>query len=104
MSNEYVAQLPPLHEAQKKVAQSDSRWKILCAGRRFGKTRLGVQLCLENALAGKRAWWVAPTFAIARVGWRAIENAAYSFPEEIRPKISLANMEVHFPKWWIYRC
>lgn len=97
MSNEYVAQLPPLHEAQKKVAQSDSRWKILCAGRRFGKTRLGVQLCLENALAGKRAWWVAPTFAIARVGWRAIENAAYSFPEEIRPKISLANMEVHFP-------
>ena len=82
MSNEYVAQLPPLHEAQKKVAQSDSRWKILCAGRRFGKTRLGVQLCLENALAGKRAWWVAPTFAIARVGWRAIENAAYSFPKK----------------------
>ena len=97
MSNQYVAQLPPLHEAQKKVADSNARWKILCAGRRFGKTRLGVQLCLETALAGKRAWWVAPTFSIARVGWRAIENAAYSFPEEIRPKISIANMEVHFP-------
>ena len=40
-----IAKLPPLHEAQLKVTESDARWKILCAGRRFGKSRLGVQLC-----------------------------------------------------------
>jgi predicted phage terminase large subunit-like protein len=92
----YKGVLPPLHEAQKTVAESEARWKVLCAGRRFGKTRLGVQMCMENALEGKRAWWVAPTFAIARVGWRAIEAAAMSFPAKIRPKVSIANMEVHF--------
>ena len=92
----YSAKLPKLHEAQETVAKSEARWKILCAGRRFVKTILGVQLCMQAALEGKRAWWVAPTFAIARVGWRAIEAAAMSFPLEIRPKVSLANMEVTF--------
>lgn len=100
----YVPKLPGLHENQKEVASSDSRWKILCAGRRFGKTRLGIHLCMEKALDGGRAWWVAPTFAIARVGWRALENAAYSFPEEIRPKVSLANMEVIFPNGGSIAC
>src|SRR6056300_1862516 len=96
MTNKYVPKLPALHKGQLEVANSEARWKVLCAGRRFGKTRLGVQMCMENALQGKRAWWVAPTFAIARVGWRAIEAAAMSFPEKIRPKVSIANMEVHF--------
>ena len=95
-SDTFVIGFPALHEAQQEVANSDARWKILCAGRRFGKSRLGVQLCMQAALQGKRAWWVAPTFAIARVGWRAIEAAAMSFPQEIRPKVSLANMEVTF--------
>ncbi len=92
-----IAEFPELHEAQLKVAKSDARWKILCAGRRFGKSRLGVQLCLQTALAGKRAWWVAPTYTIARVGWRDILESARSFPEQIQPEISLVNMEVKFP-------
>ena len=90
----YVPKLPGLHIAQQNVADSEARWKILCAGRRFGKTRLGVQLCIETALAGGRAWWVAPTFSIARVGWRDIAASAKSFPKEIEPKVSLANMQI----------
>jgi len=100
----YIPELPGLHENQQEVSQSDARWKILCAGRRFGKTRLGIHMCMEVALNGGRAWWVAPTFAIARVGWRALENAAYSFPPEIQPKISLANMEVLFPNGGSISC
>ena len=63
---------PELHPAQEEVRDSEARWKILCAGRRFGKSRLGVQLCMQKALDGGRVWWVAPTFAIARVGWRDV--------------------------------
>jgi len=100
----YIPELPGLHENQQEVSKSDARWKILCAGRRFGKTRLGIHMCMEVALNGGRAWWVAPTFAIARVGWRALENAAYSFPPEIQPKISLANMEVLFPNGGSISC
>ena len=94
MVNKYVPTLPPLHKGQLEVAKSDARWKILCAGRRFGKTRLGVQMCMEVALRGGRAWWVAPTFSIARVGWRDIAASAKSFPKEIEPKVSLANMQI----------
>ena len=97
MAKTLVTKFPDLHEAQQKVAESDARWKILCAGRRFGKTRLGVQMCLETALSGKRAWWVAPTYTIARVGWRDILDAARSFPVEMEPEISLVNMEIKFP-------
>ena len=42
----YIPELPGLHENQKEVAESNSRWKILCAGRRFGKTRLGMHMCI----------------------------------------------------------
>ena len=100
----YIPELPGLHKNQQEVSKSDARWKILCAGRRFGKTRLGIHMCMEVALNGGRAWWVAPTFAIARVGWRALENAANSFPQEIQPKISLANMEVLFPNGGSISC
>ena len=94
----FVIGFPALHEAQQTVSDSNARWKILCAGRRFGKSRLGVQLCMEKALQGKRAWWVAPTYSIARVGWRDIQESARSFPELLEPNISLVNMEVKFPQ------
>ena len=94
MTSKYLPKLPPLHAGQQKVRDSEARWKILCAGRRFGKTRLGVQMCMEVALKGGRAWWVAPTFSIARVGWRDIAASAKSFPREIEPTVSLANMQI----------
>ena len=50
----YTIDFPELHEAQQTVKDDPARWKILCAGRRFGKSRLGVQLCLEQALDGGR--------------------------------------------------
>ncbi len=92
----YNITFPPLHDAQKEVHDSNARWKILCAGRRFGKSRLGVQMCMEVALAGGRAWWVAPTFAISRVGWRDIQAAAASFPEEMGVNIKVGDMQVDF--------
>ena len=88
---------PPLHEPQQEVRDSDARWKILCAGRRFGKSRLGVQLCMEKALAGGRVWWVAPTFAIARVGWRDVVAAASVFPKDAGVDVKVGDMTVHFP-------
>jgi len=93
----YTIDFPKLHEAQQTVKDDPARWKILCAGRRFGKSRLGVQLCLEQALDGGRVWWVAPTFAIARVGWRDVVAAASEFPKEAGVNIKIGDMEVTFP-------
>ena len=88
--------LPHLHPQQQVVADSEARWKILCAGRRFGKSRLGVQLCVEMAMAGKRAWWVAPTFSIARVGWRDIMMAGYDLAA-LGAEVKMGDLRVSFP-------
>ena len=92
-----IIKLPELHKNQKIVADDEARWKILCAGRRFGKTRLGVQLCIETAMQGKRAWWVAPTFSIARVGWRDIMMAGFDLADSLGVEVKMGDMVVNFP-------
>ncbi len=53
---------------------------MLAAGRRWGKTLLGAALCAQVALNGGRAWWVAPSYPMARVGWRAMRRIAAQIP------------------------
>lgn len=68
--------LPTLHPRQAEVARDPARFRVLVAGRRWGKSRLGVFLCLDAALRGRRAWWVAPTYAQASVAWRVARPVA----------------------------
>lgn len=49
-------------------------------GRRWGKTRLGVALGLEALFSGKRAWWVAPTYAQSSIAWRLAAPMAAQVP------------------------
>jgi len=72
--------LPNLHVGQRAVKDSPARYKVLACGRRWGKTRLGTALCLEIALRGKRAWWVAPSYKLAAVGWRGVTLLARQLP------------------------
>jgi phage terminase large subunit-like protein len=73
--------LPPLHHGgQYEVAHDPARFKVLCCGRRWGKTRLGTLLCLAAALKGGRAWWVAPSYKVAAVGWRGLKALARQIP------------------------
>lgn len=51
---------------------STARFKVVAAGRRFGKTKFGAVMCVITALKGKRAWWVAPSYAGSLIGWREI--------------------------------
>ena len=78
--------LPKLHEGQKPIQASDARYKVLACGRRWGKTRLGALLCLETALKGGRAWWVAPSYKMANVGWRSIYRLGVQIPGSVANK------------------
>ena len=65
--------------------QSDARFRVLACGRRWGKTRLGALLCLRTGLSRGRAWWVAPSYKMAHVGWRLVTQLAAQIPgAEIR--------------------
>ena len=69
-----------LHPAQTVVHNDPARFRVVNAGRRWGKTRLGVMECLDVSLANGRAWWVAPSYKIAQVGWRPLQRLARRIP------------------------
>lgn len=71
---------PRMHAAQREVFESRARFRVVCAGRRWGKTLLGAWLCVECGMAGGRAWWVAPHYPIAEIGWRMIKWLAARVP------------------------
>ena len=80
----YKVKLPQLHSGQHDVAINNARFKVLAAGRRWGKTRLGVWLCLEKAWRGGRAWWIAPTYAMALEGWKDLRNIGVEYGTVIK--------------------
>jgi phage terminase large subunit-like protein len=86
--------LPALHTSQRRVVDSDKRFRVLACGRRWGKTRLGAALCIYVALSGGRSWWCAPSYPMSIVGWRLIHRLALQIPDvEIRK----AERSITFP-------
>jgi predicted phage terminase large subunit-like protein len=73
--------LPRLHSGgQVEVVESRARWRLISAGRRWGKTRVGAAECTKVGLSGQRAWWVAPTYPIASIAWRVLKHLAGQIP------------------------
>ena len=85
---------PHLHAGQLEVHRDPSRFKVLAAGRRWGKTRLGVNECIGVAIEGKRAWWVSPSYKTSEVGWRPLRQLSRKIPGT---EIRLADRMVLFP-------
>lgn len=72
--------MPSMHKAQRTVRTSRVRFRCLAAGRRWGKTLLGSAECTGVAVEGGRAWWVAPSYKMANVGWRGLTQLARQIP------------------------
>src|SRR5579862_3238449 len=60
-----------LRATQGKVFTSDKRFRVLAAGRRFGKTFLAaIELCRAAWFPGRKVWYVGPTYKQAnRIMW-----------------------------------
>lgn len=77
--------MPPLFPLQLEILRHPARFKVAACGRRFGKSKLGVAATLETALTGGLAWWVAPSYKFAAVGWNDLRFIARQIPgAEIR--------------------
>jgi hypothetical protein len=83
MTTEIVIKAHP-HPGQAEVHNHPARFKVLAAGRRWGKTRLGVNECLDVAAHGGRAWWVAPSYKMSEVGWRPLRKMGAKIGAEVR--------------------
>ena len=68
--------IPDLKPRQADVFNCDSRFRILVAGRRFGKTFLALQELIRGAGSpGKLAWYVAPSYRQAKsIAWKPLKN------------------------------
>lgn len=86
----YEIELPDLHDGQVDIEDEDSRFKLVVAGRRFGKTRYATRACLRVASGSRwwkpedsspgRAWWVAPTYKVTNEGWNPLRIMARQIP------------------------
>ena len=67
-----------LSTPQKTVANDPARFVVLCTGRRFGKTTLGIRQLFFNARQpDQNVWAVLPSYRQARnVWWDAVKHKA----------------------------
>jgi phage terminase large subunit len=68
-----------LTEPQRKVWDSNERFKLLCSGRRFGKTYLCITrlICWALEKPGSLNWYVTANYRMAKqIAWRQLKNMA----------------------------
>jgi hypothetical protein len=79
---EYTPILKP-HAGQIKVLQSRARFKVIKAGRRFGKTKVGLHWLIGIAIQspGELVYYVAPTYRMAKeIAWKELFD---QLPDEL---------------------
>ena len=93
-----------LHNSQKIIALDRHRFRVLCCGRRWGKTTLAIdQMKGQASISNSQVVYVAPTFQQARdIAWNQlkkdlIEVATFN---EARLEINLLNGSTIFLKGW----
>jgi hypothetical protein len=83
-----------LHPQQHKVFVDQTRFIVLVAGRRFGKTTLAVNRLLESALTTPKSlnWYVAPTYKQAKmIAWKMLCELV---PVELRKSTNLSELSM----------
>lgn len=94
-----------LHQTQKPVALDPHRFRVLCCGRRWGKTTLAIdQIKGRAAIANSRIAYIAPTYQQARdIAWEALKRdcaQAASKINESRLEITLVNGSLIVLRGW----
>lgn len=70
--------LPSPHENQRLILSSDAKRKVICAGRRAGKTELVASLkAVPHFLAGGRVLYGAPVISQTEMFWETINRRLY---------------------------
>lgn len=94
-----------LHETQKPVASDPHRFRVLCCGRRWGKTTLAIdQMKGRAAIANSRIAYIAPTYQQARdIAWEQLRRDCKDASEAInesRLEIKLVNGSLIILRGW----
>jgi len=63
-----------LHAGQASVKHNTSRFRVICAGRRWGKNILEHDYAITGVLAGQPVGWGSPTYKNLTDDWRTLSN------------------------------
>lgn len=83
--------LPQTMIHQKPILDDDSRFKVIIAGRRFGKSMAALIACLDGhgsrrqfkgAIDGGNIWWIAPNYRQSMIFWRLLKRATRNCQRE----------------------
>lgn len=66
----------PLSSAQQQIVNATQRFRVVIAGRRFGKTHLAIrELCRYGRMPDREIWYVAPTYKQAKmITWKKLKR------------------------------
>lgn len=81
------------HLAQQKIRESNARFRIVIAGRRFGKSVLAVNECIEYALAneGVKVWYCSPFYKQTKeIAWNIFK---FYLPKEFIDKVNESDLK-----------
>lgn len=85
---------PQLRPDQARIAVHPAKRKVVCMGRRWGKTVLGLVLVLSSLIAGMRVAWLVPTYRNSNPLWRAVESALALLRKAGKAKLNRAERYV----------
>lgn len=102
---DYYQKMLSLHTTQKQVALDPHRFRILCCGRRWGKTTLAIdQMKGRASIPNSRICYIAPTYQQARdIAWEELKNDCRQAAENInesRLEIKLVNGSLIILRGW----
>lgn len=94
-----------LHKTQKPVAIDPHRFRVLCCGRRWGKTTLAIdQIKGRASIDNSRIAYIAPTYQQARdIAWEQLKRECSQASETInesRLEIKLVNGSLIILRGW----
>jgi len=75
--------LPKPHPKQLEVIKSLSRFKVMMAGRRFGKSVISQNIAIESALKGQKIAYITPTYQLGKMFFKEI---CKQLPEKVYRK------------------
>jgi predicted phage terminase large subunit-like protein len=84
-----------LHPKQTEVFNDDHRFKVVAAGRRFGKSRLAAWTLIIEALKSqsKDVFYVAPTFQQAKdIMWTVLKELAHSVIKSVHENTAVITL------------
>lgn len=74
MNNQIKVVLPNPHPKQKEIIECDSRFIVVNAGRRFGKSVISQTIGIKYAIDGKQVAYITPTYQLSKTFFKELSK------------------------------